>query len=80
MRLVDEVYTAHPYFGSRQMVNYLHLQGVEVGRTRIRGIYKTLGLQAVCPGPHTSRPHPQHKRYPYLLRGVEIVKMWESTC
>lgn len=74
MRLVDEIYTAHPYFGSRQMVNYLRLKGLNLGRTRIRTIYEKLGLQAVCPGPHTSKPHPEHKVYPYLLRNVEIIR------
>lgn len=74
MRIVDEVYTLRPFFGTRQMVSYLRRQGIAVGRTRMRGIYKRLGLQAVCPGPHTSKPHPEHKIYPYLLRGVEIIK------
>lgn len=74
MRIVDEIYTKYPFFGTRQMVSYLHRKGVEVGRTRMRRIYKRLALQAVCPGPHTSKPHPEHKIYPYLLRDVEIVK------
>lgn len=74
VRVVDEIYTQYPFFGTRQMVSYLHRQGVEVGRTRIRGIYKRLGLEAVCPGPHTSKPHPEHKIYPYLLRDVEITQ------
>jgi putative transposase len=72
MKLVDEIYTLYPFFGTRQMVSYLLNQGMEVGRTKMRGIYKRLGLQAVCPGPHTSKPHPEHKIYPYLLRDIEI--------
>jgi putative transposase len=56
------------------MVSYLGRQGIAVGRTIMRGIYNRLGLQAVCPGPHTSKPHPEHKIYPYLLRNVEIIK------
>lgn len=74
MRLVDEIYTDHRYFGSRQMLNYLRLNGRNVGRSKIRGIYEQLGLQSICPGPHTSKPYPEHKIYPYLLRGIEIVK------
>jgi putative transposase len=54
------------------MVNYLQLQGYEVRRTKIRSIYERLGLQAVCPGPHTSKGHPEHKVYPYLLKDVEV--------
>lgn len=74
MKSVDEIYTKHPYFGSRQMSNYLRLNGYDVGRSRIRSIYEQLGLQATCPGPHTSKPHQEHKKYPYLLRDVEIDK------
>ena len=73
MRTVDEIYTEYPFFGSRKMVDYLKLHGYgDFGRSRIRTIYQQLGLQAVCPGPHTSKPHPEHKIYPYLLRNVEI--------
>lgn len=72
MRVVDEVYTRYPFFGSRQMTSYLRSKGQEVGRTKIRGIYEQLGLQATCPGPHTSQPHPEHKIYPYLLRDLAI--------
>lgn len=74
LRLVDEIYTKYPFFGSRQMSNYLKLNGCEVGRSKIRSIYEMLGLRAICPGPHTSKPHPEHKKYPYLLRNVPIVK------
>lgn len=73
MRIVDEIYTEYPFFGSRKMVDYLKLHGYGVfGRSRIRTIYQRLGLQAACPGPRTSSPHPEHKIYPYLLRNVEI--------
>lgn len=74
MRMVDKIYTQHPYFGSRQMSNYLRLNGHDVGRSKIRSIYELLGLQAACPGPHTSVPHPEYSKYPYLLRNVEITE------
>lgn len=73
-KLVDEIYTEHPYFGTRQMVNFLRLKGYEVGRYQMRNIYRHLGLEAVCPGPHTSKPNKEHKIYPYLLRNVDIIK------
>ena len=81
MRMVDEVYTRYPFFGSRQMARYLCAQGQDVGRTKIRGIYERLGLQASCPGPHTSTSHPAHKKYPYLLRGMSITdidQVWST--
>jgi putative transposase len=81
MRKVDEIYTEYPFFGTRQMVNYLRLRDYDVGRSLIRSIYKELGLRAICPGPHTSKPHPEHKVYPYLLRDVAIVnrdQVWST--
>lgn len=74
LKLVDEIYTRYPFFGSRQMSNYLRLNGHNIGRSKIRSIYEELGLQATCPGPHTSKSHPEHKIYPYLLRNAEIIK------
>lgn len=74
MRVVDEVYTQYPFFGTRQMALYLRARGYDVGREKMRGVYERLGLQATCPGPHTSQPHPEHKIYPYLLRDVAIVE------
>lgn len=81
MRKVDEIYTKYPFFGTRQMVSYLRLRGYDVGRGQIRSIYEELGLRATCPGPHTSKPHPEHKVYPYLLRDVAIVnrdQVWST--
>ena len=46
--------------------------GVAVGRKRLRGVMETLGLAAVCPRPCTSKPIGAHRRYPYLLRGIEV--------
>ncbi len=80
MKVVDETYTRYPFFGTRQMVNYLRLQGQEVGRARIRSIYEKLGLCALCPGPHTSKPHPEHKVYPYLLRDIDVVANDQVWC
>jgi putative transposase len=81
MRKVDEIYTKYPFFGTRQMVSYLRPRGYDVGRGQMRGIYEELGLRATCPGPHTSKPHPEHKVYPYLLREVAIVnrdQVWST--
>ena len=52
---------------------YLKLHGHgNYGSEKIRTIYDKLGLRAICPGPHTSTAYPEHKKYPYLLRNVEI--------
>jgi putative transposase len=72
LQLLDEEYTRHPFYGSRRMTKYLHGCGHVVNRKRVQRLMRTLGLAGMAPGPHTSKPHPQHKVYPYLLRGVDI--------
>jgi putative transposase len=80
-RKVDEVYTEYPFFGTRQMTDYLRAKGYTVNRSQIRCVYERLGLRSVAPGPHTSQPHPEHKIYPYLLRDVVITarnQVWST--
>lgn len=74
LRLVDEVYTKHPFFGTRQMSDYISLHYHECKRHEARWAYEHLGLHSLAPGPHTSKPHPEHKVYPYLLHDLEIVR------
>jgi len=71
-RLIDEEYTRHPFYGSRRMAVYLRSQGYPVNRKRVQRLMRGMGLAGMAPGPNTSRPHPQHKVYPYLLRGLEV--------
>ena len=56
------------------MTQYLRGLGHAVNRKRVRRLLQTLGLAGMAPGPNTSKPHPQHKLYPYLLRCVEVVR------
>ncbi len=72
MRLIDEEYTRHPFYGSRRMVAILERQGYEVNRKRVQRLMDLMGLEAVYPKPRLSQGHPEHKKYPYLLRGVSI--------
>lgn len=74
MRLVDEIYTRYPFFGTRQMSDYITMHHHLVKRHEIRFVYEKLGLQSTAPGPHTSKPHPSHPIYPYLLRNINITK------
>jgi putative transposase len=72
MRLIDEKYTRHPFYGSPRMTHWLRSQGEQVNHKRVERLMRLMGLMATVPGPHTSRPHPEHKVYPYLLRDLEI--------
>ena len=75
MRLIDREYTDHPFFGSRKMVWYLGQQGHLVNIKRVRRLMRIMGLAAMVPGPHTSRPAPQNPVYPYLLRYLKIERV-----
>ena len=74
-RLIDEEYTRHPFYGSRKMVVYLGRCGHRVNRKRAQRLMRSMGLAGMAPGPNTSWAHPQHKVYPYLLRGVPVVRV-----
>jgi putative transposase len=73
-RLIDEEFTRHPFYGSRKMVVFLKTAGHIVNRKRVQRLMRRIGLAGMAPGPNTSRPHPEHKAYPYLLRGVPVVR------
>ena len=72
MRLIDERYLNRPEYGSPRMTDWLREQGYSVNRKRIARLMRLMGLQAITPGPHTSKPKSGHKVYPYLLKGLEI--------
>ncbi len=72
--LIDEEYTRRPFYGSRKMVVFLRGAGHSVNRKRVQRLMRKMGLAGMAPGPNTSRPRPEHKIYPYLLRGVSIVR------
>jgi putative transposase len=81
LRLLDEEYTRHPFYGSRRMKLYLGECGYSVNRKRVQRLMQKLGLVGMSPGPNTSKPHPQHTVYPYLLRGVDInhpTQVWST--
>ena len=72
--LIDEEYTNRPFYGSRRMVVFLKGRGHRVNRKRVQRLMREMDLAGMAPGPATSKPHPQHKVYPYLLRGVAITR------
>jgi putative transposase len=75
MRLIDEQHLKTPFFGSRQMAHWLsRCEGYPINRKRVQRLMQIMELRAIAPRPSTSRPHPKHKVYPYLLRGVEVTR------
>jgi putative transposase len=69
---LDRIFTEHPVYGSRRLRVALLREGISVGRRRIRRLMRKLGLAAIRPKRKTSKPHPGHKIYPYLLRDKTI--------
>lgn len=79
--LIDAEYTRHPFYGSRKIRTFLCDLGYEINRKRVQRLMRILGLAGMSPGPNTSRPHPEHKVYPYLLRGVAVThpnQVWST--
>jgi putative transposase len=72
MRLIDKQYLETPTWGSRSMRSYLQRLGYKINRKRVQRLMRLMGLEAIYPKPRTSRPHPEHKVYPYLLRNLSI--------
>ena len=72
MRLIDEQYTKTPFYGWPKMTVYLQKLGYPINHKRVQRLMQVMGLQAVGPKPSTSQPAPEHKIYPYLLRGLTI--------
>jgi putative transposase len=72
MRLLDEQYTACPFYGSRRMTAWLIRQGEVVNRKRVQRLLRIMGLEAIYPKPRLSAPGAGHRVYPYLLRDVAV--------
>jgi putative transposase len=72
MKLIDQEYTAHPFYGSRKMTVWLQEQGRPVNRKRVQRLMRVMGLEAIYPKPKLSLAGGGHKVYPYLLRNVKI--------
>src|SRR5512147_2403135 len=81
MRLIDEIHLKHPFMGSRSIRDQLQDMGHKVGREHVSTLMKKMGIAALYRKPRLSKPHPEHKVYPYLLNGVEITSanhVWAS--
>jgi len=75
MALIDRQYLQTPFYGSRRMAAWLKAQVHAVNRKRVRRLMQRMGLVAIYQRPRTSRPAPEHRIYPYLLRGLKIERV-----
>jgi putative transposase len=74
MRRIDELHLNYPFAGSRMLRGLLWQQGLTVGRRHIKTLMRRMGVEAIYRKPNTSKPAPGHRIYPYLLRGLAIVR------
>ena len=72
MAAIDRQFLETPYYGSRKMVAVLRRAGYVVNRKRVRRLMRQMGLHVIWQKPNTSKPNPEHKVYPYLLRDLVI--------
>jgi len=72
MRRIDELHLEHPFAGSRMLKRLLRTDGFSVGRSHVRTLMRRMGIEAIYRRPRTSQPHPDHRVFPYLLRGQVI--------
>ncbi len=75
MRRIDELHLKYPFYGSRKLSDALRKEGHEANRKRIQRLMRLMGLEAMVPKPNTSEAHPEHVKYPYLLRGLVISRV-----
>ena len=80
MRRIDELHLAYPFYGSRRMAVVLRDDGWLANRKRVQRLMRLMGLEAIYQKPNTSRRHPDHKVYPYLLRGLSIDRPSQVWC
>ena len=72
MRLIDEIHLKHPFMGSRSIRDQLQDMGHKVGRQHVNTLMKKMGIAAMYRKPRLSKPHPDHKVYPYMLSNLDI--------
>ena len=69
---IDRMYTDFPFYGSRRITVVLQRQGWIINRKRVVRLMRHMGIEAIYPKPNLSTPHPEHKKYPYLMRSVRV--------
>ena len=74
MRRLDRLHLEFPFAGSRMLRGLLVAEGCKIGRRHVKTLMKRMGMEALYRRPRTTKPEPGHKIYPYLLRGMEIVR------
>lgn len=81
MRILDEVFTEHPYYGARRLSDELKERGFPACRAQVSRLMRVMGIEAIYPKPHLSQPGKDNRVFPYLLRDVKVERpnqVWSS--
>lgn len=71
---IDEIYTMYPFYGSRRITAQLKVESFLVNRKAVQAHMREMGIEGICPGPNLSKRDLQNRIFPYLLRGLAIVR------
>jgi len=74
MRIIDEQYTRTPFYGVPRMTHVLRNMGYSIGHKRIERLMRLMGIQAIYPKKNLSKANAEHKKFPYLLKGLDIIR------
>ncbi|MBI1834109.1 MAG: IS3 family transposase [Candidatus Andersenbacteria bacterium] len=74
MHAIDRIFTKRPFYGSRRIRQDLKDEKICICREHVQRLMRLMGLEAIYPKKRTTTPHPEHKKYPYLLRGIPIIR------
>jgi putative transposase len=78
MKRIDRIWTERPFYGSRRIAVALSRSeaqgdaGVVTNRKRVQRLMKLMGLEAIYAKPRLSQANPEHRKFPYLLRGLTV--------
>lgn len=75
MRRIDELHLEWPFAGARMLRDLLRQEGLDVGRKHVATLMRKMGIEALYRRPNTSRRHPDHPVYPYLLKGLAVTRV-----
>lgn len=75
MRRLDELHVKYPFYGSRKLTQALKTEGHDINRKRVQRLMRVMGMESTAPKPNTSKPSPEHAKYPYLLRDLKVCRV-----
>lgn len=72
---IDRIFTDYPFYGARRIqVDLSKDYGIDICRERVGHLMKLMGIEAIYPKPNLSKPAPMNEKYPYLLKGLSILR------